>query len=47
MEYNLEKFEVFNLAEKFSDDIWKLVLSCDSFKKETVGKVRFNLGKHC
>ncbi|HEU5052193.1 MAG TPA: four helix bundle protein [Hanamia sp.] len=38
MEYILEKLEVYNLAEKFSDDIWKIVLSWDSFKKETVGK---------
>jgi len=38
MEYILENLEVYNLAEKFSDAIWKLVMGWDSFKKETIGK---------
>jgi four helix bundle protein len=38
MEFVLEKLEVFNIAEKFSDDIWNIVTQWDSFKKETIGK---------
>jgi len=26
MEYTLEKLEVYNIAEKFSDDIWNIVI---------------------
>jgi four helix bundle protein len=38
MEYILEKLEVYNLAEKFSDDIWDIVENWDYFKKDTIGK---------
>ena len=38
MEYTLEKLEVYNLAEKFSDDIWNIVIEWDYFKKDTIGK---------
>lgn len=38
MEYVLEKLEVYNLAEKLSDDIWDIVIKWDFFKKDTIGK---------
>lgn len=38
MEYTLEKLEVFNLAETFSDKIWTIVAQWDYFKKDTIGK---------
>ncbi|MEP6927945.1 MAG: four helix bundle protein [Ginsengibacter sp.] len=38
MEFTLEKLEVYNIAEKFSDDIWDLVIKWDYFKKDTIGK---------
>ena len=38
MEYTLEKLEVYNLAEKFSDDIWQIVVRWDYFTKDTIGK---------
>jgi len=38
MEYTLEKLEVYQLAESFSDEIWLLVGNWDNFKKETIGK---------
>jgi len=38
MEFTLEKLEVYNLAEKFSDNIWHLVDKWDFFKKDTIGK---------
>ena len=38
MDYVLEKLEVYNLAEKFSDDIWDIVEKWDYFKKDTIGK---------
>ncbi len=38
MEFTLEKLEVYNIAEKFSDDIWNLVIDWDYFKKDTIGK---------
>lgn len=31
MEYTLEKLEVYNLAEEFSDEIWTIVESWDFF----------------
>ncbi|MEO9003701.1 MAG: hypothetical protein ABI288_03140 [Ginsengibacter sp.] len=34
MEYTLEKLEVYNLSEKFSDDIWDIVIQWDHFKKD-------------
>jgi four helix bundle protein len=36
--YNLEDLEVYQLAEKFSDDIWAIVIKWDYFAKDTVGK---------
>jgi four helix bundle protein len=30
--------DVYNLAEKFSDDIWDIVARWDYFKKDTIGK---------
>jgi four helix bundle protein len=38
MEFTLEKLEVYNIAEKFSDDIWNIVSAWDYFKKDTIGK---------
>lgn len=38
MEFTLEKLEVYNIAEKFSDNIWDVVVKWDYFKKDTVGK---------
>jgi hypothetical protein len=38
MEFTLEKLEVYNIAEKFSDDIWDIVINWDYFKKDTIGK---------
>jgi four helix bundle protein len=36
--YNLEDLEVYQLAEKFSDDVWAIVIKWDPFAKDTVGK---------
>jgi len=33
-----ESLEVYQLAEKLSDQIWQLVLSWNSFSKDTLGK---------
>jgi len=38
MDYTLEKLEVYNLAEDFSDRIWKIVQCWKIFEKDTVGK---------
>lgn len=38
MDYTLEKPEVFNLAEVFSDEIWNIVDGWKIFLKDTVGK---------
>ncbi|MEP7256218.1 MAG: four helix bundle protein [Ferruginibacter sp.] len=38
MEYTLEKLEVYQLSEAFSDVIWNLVSDWDHFKKDTIGK---------
>jgi four helix bundle protein len=38
MDYTLEKLEVYQLAELFSDEIWEIVLSWDNFKRDTMGK---------
>ena len=37
-EYTLENLEVHQLAETFSDEIWKLVTHWDHFTKDTIGK---------
>ena len=38
MEYILEKLEVYNLAESFSDEIWEIVITWNYFNKDTIGK---------
>ena len=38
MDYTLEKLEVYELAELFSDEIWEIIMSWDNFKKDTIGK---------
>ncbi len=38
MEYTLEKLEIYNLAEDFSDKIWKIVINWKIFEKDTIGK---------
>ena len=35
---NFEKLEVYQLAEKLSDEVWKIVLPWDNFAKFTVGR---------
>ncbi len=43
MEYVLEKLEVYNMTEDFSDAVWDIVIKWDYFLKDTIGKqlVRF------
>lgn len=36
--YNLDDLEVYQLAEKFSDEIWFEVAKWDYFAKDTIGK---------
>jgi four helix bundle protein len=36
--FNLEELEVYQLAENFSEEIWKVVARWDYFAKDTVGK---------
>ena len=38
MEYTLEKLEVYNLAESFSDEIWNIVVQWKIFLRDTIGK---------
>ncbi len=38
MEYTLEKLEVYNMAENFSDDVWEIAIKWDYFIKDTIGK---------
>lgn len=38
MDFTLEKLDVYNAAEAFSDKIWDLVDEWNHFKKETIGK---------
>jgi len=38
MDYTLEKLEVYQLSEAFSDIIWNLVMDWDVFRKDTIGK---------
>lgn len=38
MEYTLEKLEVYNLAESFSDEIWDIVVQWKIFLRDTIGK---------
>src|SRR5580704_11113580 len=36
--FNLEELEVYQLAESFSEEIWKVVARWDYFAKDTIGK---------
>jgi four helix bundle protein len=36
--HNLEDLEVYQLADKFSNDIWKIASTWDYFAKDTIGK---------
>lgn len=38
MEYVLEKLEVYNMADDFSDAVWDIVIKWDYFTKDTIGK---------
>ena len=38
MEFTLKKLEVYTISEKFSNDIWDIVIKWDHFKKDTIGK---------
>ena len=38
MKTNFENLQIYQLAEKLSDEIWKLVATWDYFAKDTVGK---------
>jgi four helix bundle protein len=38
MDYTLEKLEVYELSELFSDEIWEIVMGWDNFKRDTIGK---------
>ena len=38
MDYTLEKLEVYQLSEAFSDLIWDIVMDWDNFLKDTIGK---------
>jgi len=38
MEYTLEKLEVYQQAEIFSDIIWNLVDKWNHFQRDTIGK---------
>jgi four helix bundle protein len=35
---NFEKLQVYQLSEKLADSIWEIVVTWDSFAKDTVGK---------
>jgi len=35
---NFEKLQVYQLSEKLADNIWAIVITWDSFAKDTVGK---------
>jgi four helix bundle protein len=35
---NFEKLQVYQLSEKLADSIWNIVVTWDSFAKDTVGK---------
>jgi hypothetical protein len=38
-EYTLEKLEVYQMAEEFSDEIWFIVEQWNYFKKDTIVKL--------
>ena len=35
---NFEKLQVYQLSEKLADNVWNIVITWDSFAKDTVGK---------
>lgn len=35
---NFEKLQVYQLSEKLADSVWNIVITWDSFAKDTVGK---------
>ena len=35
---NFEKLQVYQLSEKLADNVWNIVVTWDSFAKDTVGK---------
>lgn len=35
---NFEKLQVYQLSEKLADSVWEIVVTWDSFAKDTVGK---------
>ena len=35
---NFEKLQVYQLAEVLADSVWKIVITWDSFAKDTVGR---------
>jgi four helix bundle protein len=35
---NFEKLQVYQLSEKLADNVWKIVITWDSFAQDTVGK---------
>nr|WP_313898619.1 hypothetical protein [Roseofilum reptotaenium] len=35
---DFEELEVYRLAEELANEIWQMVISWDSFAKDTVGK---------
>ena len=37
-DYTLEKLEVYQLSEVFTDIIWDIVMAWDNFRKDTIGK---------
>ncbi|MBK8496316.1 MAG: four helix bundle protein [Chitinophagaceae bacterium] len=38
MDYTLEKLEVYQLSDSFSDRIWDMVMDWNNFLKDTIGK---------
>ena len=34
----MEKLEVYQLSETFSDTVWNIVMAWDNFRKDTIGK---------
>jgi four helix bundle protein len=35
---NFEKLQVYQLSEKLADNVWNIVMTWDSFARDTVGK---------
>jgi len=36
--YSLEKLEIYEIANKIGDDVWKIVSNWNYFEKDTIGK---------